>query len=70
MNKIVVLIASILMPQDIPDIDHIQKMDSLEDCWAASKDFMSHELTEDMRAKGALGLRAGCAFQYKPSKPL
>jgi hypothetical protein len=56
MDKIIVLIASILMPRDVPDVDHVQKMASFEECWAAAQDFMSHELTESMREKGAIGL--------------
>lgn len=68
MGKIVVLIVSILMPGQQADIDHQAKMESLEACFAGAQDFMSHDLTDAAREKGAVGLSARCAVVYPPSQ--
>lgn len=64
MGKIIVLIVSILMPGREPDIDHQAKMESLEACWAAAQEFMSHDLNDAAREKGAVGLSARCAVVW------
>lgn len=66
-SKTIVLVLSIMMPRDIPDVDHVQKMTSFEECWSAAKEFTERDLTEDMRSHGVLGLKATCAYQEKPS---
>ena len=65
--KMVVLILSILMPRDVPDIRHVMEMHDLDSCWEGAKDFMSHDMSEELRVKGALGLSASCAYQEMPS---
>ena len=65
--KMVVLILTILMPQDIPDIQHVMHMESLDSCFDGAKDFLSHDLSEELRAKGAIGLSANCAYKEMPS---
>lgn len=67
-TKTIVLILSIIMPRDEPDINHIQKVSSFEECWAAAKEFTERDLTEDMREHGALGLKATCAYQELKSE--
>lgn len=63
MGKVFILIVSILMPGREPDINHMQQMESADACWDAAKEYMSHDLTKEMRQRGAIGLRAGCAYQ-------
>lgn len=65
--KMIVLILTVLMPRDVPDIRHVMKMDSMESCWDGAKDFLAHDMTEELREKGALGLGAMCAYQEMPS---
>lgn len=65
--KTIVLVLSIMMPGEIPDIDHVMKSDSFDVCWAAAKSFTERDLTEDMRGHGAIGLKATCAYREMPS---
>lgn len=65
--KVVLLIVSIIMPQEQPDVNHVAKMKSFDDCWAAAKEFTERDLTEDLRQKGALGFKATCGYMEKPS---
>lgn len=65
--KMVVLILTIMMPQDVPDIRHVMHMESLSSCFEGAKDFLSHDLSEELRDKGAIGLSANCAYQEMPS---
>lgn len=67
-GKIIVLIVSIVMPRDVPDIQHVTKMESFEACWDGAKAFLAHDLTDVMREKGAVGLSAACAYQDLPSQ--
>lgn len=68
MGKVFVLIVSIMMPQGVPDVQHAFKMESPSACWEGAKDFLSHDLSDEMRSKGALGLSAACAYQELPSQ--
>lgn len=68
MDKVIVLIMSIVMPPNVPDVTHIQKMDNFESCWDGAKDYMTHELSEEMRSHGAIGLSAACSFLERPSQ--
>lgn len=67
-GKIIVLVVSILMPPGVPDINHAVRVDSFESCWDAAKDYIAHDVTEEMRSRGAIGLSAGCAYQSAPSQ--
>lgn len=66
--KIIVLMVSIVMPGDQPDVNHIERMKDFASCWDAAKSFTERDLTEDMRNKGALGFKASCAYLEKPSQ--
>lgn len=66
--KMVVLILTIMMPQDVPDIQHSMHMESISSCMEGAKDFLSHDLSEELRAKGAIGLSANCAYKEMPSE--
>lgn len=68
MGKIIVLVVSIIMPQGVPDIQHVRKVDSFESYWDSAKDYLAHDVTDEMRAKGAVGLSAACAYQDLPSQ--
>lgn len=65
--KIVALIVSIIMPQAQPDVDHVTIMKDLTSCWVAAKEFTDHDLSDAMRERGAIGLKATCAFREAPS---
>ena len=67
-SKIIVLVLSIVMPQEVPDINHIERMKSFDDCWKAAREFTERDLSEDMRAKGAMGYRAACGYFDRPSE--
>lgn len=67
-SKTIVLVVSIMMPRDIPDVDHVVRMESFDQCWASAKEFVERDLTDNMRSSGALGLKATCAYQEKPSE--
>ena len=66
--KAIVLIVSIVMPGDAPDINHMAKMKSFDDCWSDAREFVERDLTEDMRQHGALGLKATCGYYEMPSE--
>lgn len=66
--KAVVLIMSVVMPQDVPDINHVARMKSFDACWEAAKDFAEHDLSDALREKGALGLKATCGYQELESR--
>ena len=65
MDKVIVLMMSIVMPQNVPDIENAVRVDSAEECWTAAKKFAERELTDNMKAHGAIGLSAGCIFVEK-----
>ena len=67
MIREIILVVSIIMPGNIPDIRKTIPQDTLDDCWAAARDFVNHDVTRAMRERGALGYGATCAFQEKPS---
>jgi len=67
MLKEVVLIVTVLMPQSVPDIKHAQPMPNLEECWKGASEFVNHDLSNEMRAKGARGFGATCVAIEKPS---
>ena len=61
MGKIIVLMVAIMMPGRTPDISHQEKMETIDACWDAAREYTSHELSDEMRKRGAIGLSAGCA---------
>lgn len=65
--KVVFLIITVMMPGEQPDINHAMKMKSFDACWAAAKDFTEHDLTEELRSHGAVGMKATCGYQEMPS---
>jgi len=67
-SKILILIVSIVMPQEQPDINKTYPVKTCDYCWKAAKSFTERDLTDDMRAKGAIGLRAACMYVEKPSE--
>lgn len=67
--KIIVLIVSIVMPGQQPDMNKIYPLKSFDECWMAAKDFTERDLTDDMRSHGAIGLKAACGYLEKPSDP-
>lgn len=68
MGKVIVLVVSIVMPANMPDIQHVQRMESFDACWTGAKAYMEHDLSDEMRARGAVGLSAACGFQELPSQ--
>ena len=66
--KTVVLIVSIVMPADVPDVSHVEQMKSLDACWVAAREYVEHGLAESTRERGAIGLKAGCAYQESNSE--
>jgi hypothetical protein len=65
MDKVIVLMMSIVMPQGVPDVEHASRMDSTEECWKEAKEFTERGLTDGMKAHGAIGLAAGCMYVSK-----
>ena len=65
--KMIVLVLSILMPGETPDIRHMMKMQSMEACWDGAKDYMAHDMTDELRTHGAIGMSVTCAYQEMPS---
>lgn len=66
-SKTIFLVMSIMMPRDVPDIDHAMRMDSFDSCWSAAKEFVEKDMSEELRSHGALGLKATCGYQEMPS---
>jgi len=66
--KTIVLVLSVIMPQDVPDIDHMMKVKSFDDCWAAAREFVERDLSDALRERGAIGLKATCAYREMPSE--
>jgi hypothetical protein len=66
--KVVMLILRVIMPGETPDVTHMQKMESVQACMEAAGEYLSHDLSEAMREKGALGLGATCAFHEQESQ--
>lgn len=67
-SKMIVLVVSIIMPQDIPDIDHVYHVTSFEECWKNAKEFTERDLSDELREHGAVGLKATCAYKEMPSE--
>ena len=67
MMKEVLLIVSILMPGQKPDIKHQVTGLTMEECFEQAKDFIGHELTDAMREHGAIGYGATCMGREQPS---
>lgn len=66
--KAVVLVVSIIMPGDVPDVNHVTRMHSFDECWASAREFTERDLTDAMRGGGAVGLKATCGYQEMPSR--
>lgn len=64
-DKVVVLMMAIIMPQGVPDVEHASRMDSAEECWTAAKKFAERDLSDAMKEHGAVGISAGCIFVEK-----
>lgn len=65
--KAIALIVSVIMPADQPDINHVERVKDFQSCWAAAKEFAERDLSDALRARGALGLKATCGFMERPS---
>jgi hypothetical protein len=68
MQKIIVLIVSIMMPGQQPDINHAQQMRDAASCWDAAKEFTERDMTDEIRSHGAIGYKAACMYIEKPSE--
>ena len=64
--KAIALIVSVIMPADQPDINHVERVKDFAVCWQMAKDFAERDLSEALRARGALGLKATCGFMERP----
>lgn len=67
--KAIALIVSVIMPADQPDINHVERAKDFPSCWAAAKEFAERDLSDALRARGALGLKATCGFMERPANP-
>lgn len=72
--KVIVLIMSIVMPPHVADIDRAKPMASADECWTQARKWTEHDLTDDLKAMGAIGFKASCAVinapdEKKPEKP-
>ncbi len=50
------------------DIQHVVHMKTMEACFDGAKDFLSHDMSDALREKGAIGLSAACAYKEMPSE--
>jgi len=66
--KIIALVVSIVMPGDQPDVTHMERQPSFDECWAAAKAFTERDLSDTLRKQGALGLKATCGYYEMPSR--
>lgn len=66
--KAIALIVSVIMPADQPDINHVERAKDFPSCWAAAKEFAERDLSDALRARGALGLKATCGFMERPGE--
>lgn len=66
-SKSILLVLSIMMPREAPDVDHVVKVGSFDECWAAAREFTERDLTDVLRDQGAIGLKATCAYREMPS---
>ena len=62
------LIVIIVMPDNKPDIKHNVEGLTVTECIDRSKEWLQRELSEDMRAHGAIGYGATCMWREKPSQ--
>lgn len=60
--KAIALIVAVVMPADRPDIRHVERQPSFDVCWQAAKEFADRDLSDTLRSKGALGLKATCGY--------
>ena len=63
----IMLIVTIIMPGDRPDIRHHETRSTMDACWADAKAYMDRPMSAEVRHLGALGLGASCAFVEKPA---
>jgi hypothetical protein len=52
-----VLVITIVMPRDVPDVRHTIEEKSIDECWADAKEFVSHGTP---KIEHALGVMAAC----------
>ena len=53
-----VLVLTLVMPRDAPDIRHLFKEDSLEECWKDAGEFVAHGVPKSV--PDAVAIMAGC----------
>lgn len=66
--KAIVLVVSVIMPADKPDINHVERMKDFPACWGAAKEFTERDLSDSLKSQGALGLKATCGFYEVPGE--
>lgn len=69
MNEIispVILVLTIIMPGQQPDVHKKLSMPNIEECFAQAKDWDERGLTAEMKAKGGIAVAAGCLVKEQP----
>ena len=67
--KVIVLIMSIVMPPHVQDIDRAKPVATADECWTQARKWTEHDMTDDLKAMGAIGFKASCAMFDAPDKP-
>ena len=70
MNEVavsVILYVAIVMPANVPDILKKIPMPSLEECFDNARQWDERGVTQEMSAKGAIAVMAGCRVNGKPT---
>ena len=67
MIKEVLLVVTIIMPGNAPDVRYPITVMTMAECWDQAKEFAGRELTEEMRDHGVIGYGASCMWREKPS---
>lgn len=53
-----VLVLTLVMPRDVPDVRHVFREDSLEECWKDAGEFVAHGVPKGV--PDAVAVMAGC----------
>ena len=56
----ILLIITLVMPGQTPDLKHVIHEKDLAECWVDAKEFVEAGLTDAERATGAVAVMAGC----------
>ena len=59
---------TVIMPGQQPDIEGHFRWQSAGDCLKEAKAFLDHGLTEGMKARGAVAIKAGCSTNEQNEK--